>query len=186
MLGIHEVTPYIIVDALKPCKALLATGEFIALDHGDESLDVNPPQLLVPLQLLHWTVQAVHEVEDASVLLVPTILHLGKGNLHGLLNEGLVAQALAKVHDEPHGLDGMTGIQQTAIHAIHHLVVGAKVLYNQTKFRTIEYIHHLVDTGFYGLVEEILVEQRFYLKCHIAENHGQGKALQCTSTGCCL
>ena len=80
----------------------------------------------------------------------------------------------------------MTGIQQTAVHAIHHLVVGAKVLYNQTKFGTIEYVHHLVHTGLDGLVEEVLVEERLYLQRHVTENHGQGKTLQRASTGSSL
>ena len=178
MLGIHEVAPHIVVYALEPCQTLGVAGQFVALDHGDESLDVYPPQLLVPLQLLERTSKTVHEVEDTAILLVPTILCLSQGYLHSLLYKCLVAQTLSEIHDEPHGFDGMTGIEQTAVHAIHKFVVRAKMLDNKSKFGTVEDVHHLVHTGLYGLVQEVLVEQGLNLQSHVAQNHGQCKTLQ--------
>ena len=43
VFGVHEVAPYIVVYALKPCQALGVTGELVTLNHGNEGLDVYPP-----------------------------------------------------------------------------------------------------------------------------------------------
>lgn len=43
ILGVHEVVPHVVVYALKPFQTLDVAGELVALDHGDEGLDVYPP-----------------------------------------------------------------------------------------------------------------------------------------------
>jgi hypothetical protein len=48
ILWIHEMAPHVIVYALEPLQALLVASEFVALNHGDKSLDVYPPEFLVP------------------------------------------------------------------------------------------------------------------------------------------
>ena len=63
--------------------------------------------------------QAVHEIENAAVLLVPAILGFVERNLHGLLNEVLPSEAFAQVHDEPHGLDGMAGVELPTLEAVN-------------------------------------------------------------------
>ena len=87
VFGIHEVAPDIFVDTHEPIQTFLLAGQLIALYHGDERLDVNPPEFLVPFQLLEGSSQSVHEVEDASILLVPTVFSLAKRNMNGLVDE---------------------------------------------------------------------------------------------------
>ena len=133
IFGIGEVRPGIFVNAFKPFQTFFVAGELIALEHGDERFDVNPPKLLVPFELLTGMAQTIHKVENATVLLVPTIFGLVERDAYSLFNEFGTVQAFAKVHDEPHGLDGMTGVEQAAVEAVNEVAVGVEVLYNQAK-----------------------------------------------------
>ena len=64
IFGVAEVAPYIFVDTHEPVKAVLVARQLVALYHGDERLDVNPPELLIPFKLLQGTAEPVHEVEE--------------------------------------------------------------------------------------------------------------------------
>ena len=47
MFGVGKMRPYVVVNTVEPFKAFLATGELVALDHGDERLDVHPAEFLL-------------------------------------------------------------------------------------------------------------------------------------------
>lgn len=184
MLGVLEVAPGVVVDALEPLQALRVAGQAVALYRGDEGLDVYPPQLLVPLQLLGRTAVAIHEVEDASILFVPAVFQHLQCRVLGFHHQFGAVEALAQVHDEPHGLDGVAGIHVAAFEAVHQRVVRVQGLDDESaQLGTEEHVHHLVDAGIHGLHHEVLVQQVLYLQCQVAENHGQGEALQVARAG---
>ena len=70
---VFEVSPHIVVQLLEPLEALFVSCKLIALDHSDGALEVNPPEFLIPFELLCRIALAVHKVEDAAVFLVPAI-----------------------------------------------------------------------------------------------------------------
>lgn len=69
-----EVRPHIVVHLFKYFKTFPVTREPVSFKHGYQGLDMHPPELLVPLQLLRRKSLAVHEVEYAAVLLVLRML----------------------------------------------------------------------------------------------------------------
>ena len=177
MFGVGKMRPYVVVNTIEPFKAFLATGELVALDHGDERLDVNPPEFLVPFELLARMAEAVHEIEDAAVLLVPSVVGLVEGGVNGFLNEVLTAEALAEVHDKPHGFNGVARIEKASVEAVNKFVVGREVFHDEAQFGTVENVHDLVNARVDGLLHEGRVEQRFDFQSHVAENHREGEAL---------
>ena len=62
ILGVAEVAPGIVVDALEPVEATLVARELIALDEGDEGLEMYPPQLLVPFELVARMAEVPSEI----------------------------------------------------------------------------------------------------------------------------
>ena len=132
------MAPHVLVDFHEPIEAFLLARQLVAFNHGDERLNVNPPKLLVPLELLKRSAQTIHEVEDAAVLLVPTVLSLAKGDVNGFVDKVLTTETLAEVHDEPHGFDGVTRIQEASLVAVHQLAVLAHMLHDEVEFGTIE------------------------------------------------
>ena len=68
---IFEVRPHVIVQFLKPRKALLVARQLVGLDHRDRGFDMHPPQFLIPFELLLRTPEAIHEIEYAAVLFGP-------------------------------------------------------------------------------------------------------------------
>ena len=104
MFGVGKMRPYVVVNTVEPFKAFLASGELVALDHGDERLDVHPPEFLVPFELLARMAEAVHEIEDAAVLLVPSVVSLVEGDVNGFLNEVLHFNRKCNVLILKHGI----------------------------------------------------------------------------------
>ena len=143
---------------------------------------MHPPELLIPLQLLERTSQTIHEVEDTTMLLVPSIFGFCQGDLTSLLDEFRTIESLTQVHNKPHSLNSMTRIHQATIHAVHKFVVHAQMLYDETKFGTIEHLHHFVNAGLHSLLQEIGTEQMLNLKGYIAKNHRKSETLHSAST----
>ena len=121
--------------------------------------------------------EAVHEIEDAAVLLVPSVVGLVEGDVNGFLNEVLTAEALAEVHDKPHGFNGVAWIEEASVEAVNKFVVGREVFHDEAQFGTVENVHDLVNARVDGLLHEGRVEQRFDFQSHVAENHREGEAL---------
>ena len=96
IFGILEVAPGVVVDTLEPLQTFFIAGQPVPLYHGNERLDVHPPQLLVPFQLLGRTAVAVHEVEDAPVLLIPTVFQHLQCRVLGLHHQSGAVEALAR------------------------------------------------------------------------------------------
>ena len=95
IFGVGKVRPDIIVNALEPFEAARVAREAIAFNHRDERFDVYPPKFLVPLELLQGTAEAVHKVEDAAILLIPTVFGFLEGDVLGAFYEFGAAEALA-------------------------------------------------------------------------------------------
>ena len=144
---------------------------------------MHPPQLLVPFEFVARMAETVHEVEDAVVLLVPTVLHFLKGDFHSLLDEFGAAKTLAEVHDEPHGFDGVTGVHLAAVEAIDEVAVLAQSLNNQAELGTVEDVHDFVQAVVDGFLQEGGLQQGLYLEGYVAEDHRQVEGLQGTGTG---
>lgn len=92
---IFEVRPHVIVQFLKPRKALLVARQLVGLDHRDRGFDMHPPQFLIPFELLLRTPEAIHEIEYAAVLFVPAVFDGRKRDLHGLPDQIGAAEPLA-------------------------------------------------------------------------------------------
>ena len=90
---ILEMCPHIVVNLLEPLKTLLIACQLVAFDKADCRFEVYPPQLLIPLELLHWSALDVLEIEDSAILLVPTELDYAEGDLDALVDKGLVISA---------------------------------------------------------------------------------------------
>ena len=110
VFGVAEMAPGVVVNALEPSETTLVARELVALDERDERLEVYPPEFLVELEFVTGLAQAIHEVEDAVVLFVPTVLSLTEGDVYGFVDEVLTTQTFAEVHDKPHGFDGVTRV----------------------------------------------------------------------------
>ena len=78
---------------------------------------------MVELELVAGLAEAVHEIEDAAELLVPAVFDLCKADVYSLLYEFGTLEALAEVHDKPHRLDGMTGVELAAVEAIDEIAI---------------------------------------------------------------
>ncbi len=181
---VAEVFPSVVVDALEPVEATLVARELVALDEGDEGLEMYPPELLVPFELVARMAEAIHEVEDAAVLLVPAVLDLVEADLNGFLDELGTVEALAEVHDEPHGLDGVAGVHLAAVEAIDEVAVLAQGFHDEAELGAVEDIHDLVQAVVDGFLQEGGLQQRLYLEGHVAEDHRQVEGLQGAGTGC--
>lgn len=168
VFGVVEVCPDVVVYSLKPCETVGVASEFVAFDHGDEGLDVYPPEFLIPFELLEGASEAIHEIEDAAVLLVPSVFGFGEGYLDGFVDEGGVADASAEVHDEPHGFDGVAGVEEAAVHAVDEVTVGAEVLNDEAYLGAVEDVHDFVEAGFDGLVKEVFVEEGLDFESYVA------------------
>ena len=183
IFGVAEVAPGVVVDALEPVEATLVAGELIALDEGDERLEVYPPELLIELEFMAGLAEAVHEVEDASELLVPPVLDFGEADVHRFPDEFRASEALAEVHDEPHRLDGMAGVELAAVEAIDEVAVLAQGFDDEAEFGAVEDVHDLMQAVVDGLLQEGRFEEGFNLKSNVAENHGQVEGLQRAGAG---
>ena len=173
-----EMSPHIVVEFQEPLKAFLVTGELIAFDHRDGTLQMNPPELLVPLQFLGRIALAVHKIEDSAVLLIPTVFYYTKRYLHSLVYELAVISPDTYVHKEPHRLQVVSGVHLTAFETVHQFSFRRKVLHNHSQIRLIEHIHYLVHAFVYGLVDKgRIVNDILNFESHIADNHRQGEIL---------
>ena len=61
--------------------------------------------------------------------------------------------------------------------AIDKFAVLADVLHNEVELRTIEDVHDFVKAIVDCFLQEGGLEERFYLECYIAENHGKVEGL---------
>jgi hypothetical protein len=73
-LWVSEVFPSVLMKLVEPFKALLPACSLVCLDESDHAFDVNPPQLLIPLQLLQGIAFNIFEVEDSPMFLIPAEL----------------------------------------------------------------------------------------------------------------
>ena len=135
------------MDALEPVEATLVAGELVALDEGDEGLEVYPPEFLVPFEFVAGMAEAVHEVEDAAELLVPAVLYFLEADINSLLDEFGTAEALAEVHDKPHSLDGVAGVELAAVEAVNEVAVLAQGFDDEAELGTVEDVHDFVEAG---------------------------------------
>ena len=165
IVGVAEVAPGVVMYALEPVEAALVARELIALDEGDEGLEVHPPELLIPFKLVTRMAETIHEVEDAAELLVPAVLNLLQTYLDSLLDELGTIQALAEVHDKPHRFDGMAWIELATVEAIDEITILAQGFDDKAELWTVEDIHDFVKT----------VVDGFLQKCSLCSNSGHGR-----------
>ena len=121
--------------------------------------------------------ETIHEVENASELFVPTVLDFLQANLNSLLDELWTVQALAEVHDEPHRLDSVTGIELATVETIDEVAVLAQSFNDEAELGAIEDVHDLMQAVIDGLLQEGGVKEGFNLKGDVAENHRQVEGL---------
>ena len=62
-----EMAPDIFMYSLEPFQALRIPSQLIALQGGNQCLDVHPPELLVPFQLLWREALAVEKVIYSAI-----------------------------------------------------------------------------------------------------------------------
>ena len=183
VLGILEVGPHIVVELLEPLETLLVACELVALDHADRRLEMHPPELLVPLELLHRGTLDVLEVEDSAIFLVPSEVDHAEGDLDAFVDESLVITTDSKVHHEPEGFKVMAGIDLTAFKTVDRGSVRRDILQHHAEFRMIEHIQDLAEALVDGLVEKGLVrEDVLHLKSHVADDHRKSEALHRTGS----
>ena len=144
---------------------------------------MHPPQLLVPFQLLRRTALAVHKIEDTSVLLVPSIVEHIQRYVDRLVHNILAAKTLAEVHAEPHRLNAMAGIHETAVKRVAQLIVDCHIFHDEPQLRTIEQVKHLVQAGVDCAVKIFRLYQMFDFQCEIAQNHRQREIFQVARSG---
>ena len=115
---------------------------------------MDPPELLVPFQFLGRVAFAVHEVEDAAVLLVPSVFDDAKGDLHALVNDVLPVEADSQIHHEPQGLQIVTRIDAPSFETIHQRAVWREIFHHHAQVRLVEDVEDFVERFFYGLVQQ--------------------------------
>ena len=103
--------------------------------------------------------------------------------VNGLFNQVFPSQSPAQVHDKPGAFDGVAGIELAAIEAVHQFAVLAQCLDDESQFRAVEDVEHLVQAGVDGFLEERGFQQLFYLERHVAENHRQVERLEGAAAG---
>src|SRR5690554_573209 len=98
---------------------------------------MDPPEFLIPLQLLGRRSLSVHKIEDSAILLVPTVLNHFNCCLYRLLDELWTVESLAQIHDEPHRFDGMSRIDQSSVEGVGERTVLIDILHDDsTQFGT--------------------------------------------------
>ncbi len=129
VLGIGEIPLAVVQGLFEPIQVLLLPGVPVEHHGGDEDLVVGPPQLHVVLIGLRGLAQAVGEVEQSAVLLVPAGLNGPVEHLGRLVHQLLVPGALGVLQQEPHALDVVARVHNAAFGVVQPgLPVGAHVL----------------------------------------------------------
>ena len=70
---ILKMIPHIIVQPLKPLQASNISSQLIPLYHCYGTLNMDPPQFLVPLEFLSRISISVQKIENSAVFFVPAV-----------------------------------------------------------------------------------------------------------------
>ena len=133
---------------VEPVQVLLVPGVPVQHQGCDQNLIVRPPQLHVVLVGLGGLLQAVGEVQQSAVLIVPAGFDGPVENFGGLLHQFLVAGALGVLQQEPHALDIVAGIDGTALGVVEAGgAVHVHVLQHALQFGMDVVFENLVHTG---------------------------------------
>ena len=90
---ILEVLPHVFVELLEPVEAFLISGKLVSFEHADRRLKMYPPKLLIPLKLLLRLSLPVEEVENATILFVPTVFNYVERDFNTLFNQFFIFSA---------------------------------------------------------------------------------------------
>ena len=129
---------------------------------------MNPPQFLIPFQLLGGTSFTIHEIVDTAKFFVPTIIKHRQSYILRLFNQIRTVQTFPKIHNEPHSLDIMARSNLASFERIGKFSICQNILYNNaSKFRTIENFHNFMNAYFHRLFQTTLIQQMLYFHSQI-------------------
>ena len=89
---------------------------------------MDPPEFLVPFQLLGRVALRIKKVENPPELVVPSKLEGPQDDIDRPFHSRPVLSAFGNIHDEPHGLGAVAGIDQAAFKAVEFPPVRRHVL----------------------------------------------------------
>ena len=173
IFAVLEVGPEVIVQFEEPFQGLLVACELVSFNHADGAFQMHPPQLLVPFQFLGRIALAVHEIEDAAVLLVPAIVYHAEGNVHALVDNILPMQPDTQVHHEPQGFQVVPGIHAAAFEAVYQRAVRSQVFHHHAQVRLVKYIEYLMQRLLDGFVQQgfVLDDERLKQGSHFGKDY---------------
>ena len=112
---VSEVGLAVVHGPVEPVQIFLLPGVPVEHKGGDQDFVVGPPELHIVLIGLRGLAQAVDEVEQAAVFLIPAGVDGPVEHLGGLGNQLLVAGALGVLQQEPDALDVVAGVDGAAL-----------------------------------------------------------------------
>ncbi len=124
ILRIGEMRPCIIVNLFKPLDTLPISSQGVAFDQAYQRFDMDPPEFLVPFELLQRVPFDVHKIENTAILLIPPKFQGAQHYVHSFFGQFRAVEPHRKVHDKPHGLDGMAWVEQPPLKRIGKTAVG--------------------------------------------------------------
>ena len=157
-LCVSEMAPRVLMGLLEPLSALVAAGKGISHDQADERLQVHPPKFLIPFELLGRFALGVKKIEYSAVFLVPCEIEDAEDYVYRPVDQWAIIASPGDIHDEPHCLDSMAGVDQSAVKAIDMGPIAGNIFEHEIPVCVEEQVHHAVglpdDAGYCGMCSE--------------------------------
>ena len=120
VFGIAEIRPAVVDGLHKPIEIYRLARIAVSHQGGDDHLVVRPPQLHIVLIGLRRLAQAIHEIEQPAVLLIPAGVDGIQEETLRLFMQGGVAQPVGFFHQKPGAFDVVPRIHHPAGGDIAH------------------------------------------------------------------
>lgn len=125
MFGVGEMLVRPIMNHCVPGGILGIARELIRQQRRDDGFVLRPPEFhVVPILLAGQSID-IHKRKHATMHAIPSTQQHPIEHLTSGLNQGLIATKLSFQHDEPSALDGVPGIQASAVEVIEALSIDA-------------------------------------------------------------
>lgn len=106
---------------------------------------MDPPELLIPLQLLDGVAFDIFEVKNTTMFFVPTKFCYFEKSLFTFFNELSIVVANCKINQKPHRFISMAGIDDPTFVTVTKLAILSNILQNDTFFLVDEIIENVIN-----------------------------------------
>ena len=106
---------------------------------------MDPPELLIPLQLLDGVAFDIFEVKNIAMFFIPTKFCYFEKSLFTFFNELSIVVANCKINQKPHRLISMAWIDDPTFVTVTKFAILSNILQNNTFFLVDEIIENIIN-----------------------------------------